>query len=415
MAAGQPGTAAILGAGVVAPSGSGVDAFWDGMCAGRSFASRLDLTVDGLPLIGHPITDDGWRSRFKGTERRRLDPFALWGLTAMEDALEGAAGEAWQSSPPERRAITCGVGFGGIGTLTSQKDVLDGAGWRKLSPFGVASVMPSSLTAYASLRFDARGEGVAISSACASGTQAIAQGCRLISSGEADVVLAGGAEAPLDPLPMSSFARMEAMASGVGDPQRASRPYDVDRCGFVMGEGAAFLLLASAEAANSCDADVMGWVAGAAMTTDAFHIVAPDPEARGAVRCLRAALAQAGVQPTDITHVNGHGTGTARNDAAEALALAEVFGAGAVPVTSAKGAIGHLMGAAGAVEALETLLAADRGLVPPTVNADTVDLDIDVVSGSPRPIERGPALTCSFAFGGQNAALVLVPPTRGER
>ena len=400
---------AILGMGVVSPAGTGVRALWNGLCSGRSFARRLPVEVAGLPLIGHVVPDGEWAACVSTSEARRLDRFTLLGMAAATEAVS-AARSLWDGVAPARRAVVTGVGFGGITTLTHQHDVLRERGWRRLSPFGVVAVMSTSLAGLASMKLDARGPVSTVSSACASGTHALIDGARLIVDGSADIVLAGGAEAPLDALPMSSFARMEAMNWRAADPAAASRPFDVDRTGFVLGEGAAFMVLASDDLAHTSGLPVLGTIDGWALTSDAHHPTAPQPNGDGSERAMRQALAMAAVRPAEVAHVNAHGTGTKLNDAAEARALTTVFGS-SVPVTSVKGTLGHLMGAAGAVEAVACLVAARDGVVPPTVNCDELDgdMEIDVVMGGVRSVPIGPAVSCSFGFGGQNAAIVMSP------
>ncbi|MBN2621760.1 MAG: beta-ketoacyl-[acyl-carrier-protein] synthase family protein, partial [Acidimicrobiales bacterium] len=224
----------------------------------------------------------------------------------------------------------------------------------------------------------------------------------------ADVVVCGGTESCVTPVTMAAFARMGALSKNP-DPAAASRPFDDDRDGFVMGEGAAFVVLEPYAQAVARGADILGEVAGYGMTCDAHHITAPVEDGSGAVAAIEMALADAGLAPTAIGHVNAHGTSTPHNDSAEAAAIAKVFGPSAVPVTSVKGVTGHLIGAAGAVEAVATVLAADRGTVPPTANHHHTDLPVDVVAGEPRAIERSPAVSTSFAFGGHNVALVIAP------
>jgi 3-oxoacyl-[acyl-carrier-protein] synthase II len=258
------------------------------------------------------------------------------------------------------------------------------------------------------IRHKFTGPNTAVSTACATGAHAIGDGVRLVRDGMADVVVAGGTEACITPVTMAAFARMGALSRS-DDPARASRPFDDDRDGFVMGEGAAFVVLESYEAAVARGAALLGEVAGYGMTCDAHHITAPVEDGSGAVAAIEMALADAGLDPSVIGHVNAHGTSTPHNDSAEAAAIAKVFGAGALPVTSIKGVTGHLIGAAGAVEAVATLRSVDRGLVPPTANHRHTTLPVDVVAGEPRTIERTPAVSTSFAFGGHNVALVLAP------
>jgi 3-oxoacyl-[acyl-carrier-protein] synthase II len=302
-----------------------------------------------------------------------------------------------------------GIGFGGITTLTDEHRVLLEDGPRRLSPFGVATVMPSALAAFASIRFGVKGPVMTVTSACASGTQALVEAARLVREGSVDVVIAGGAEAPLADLPIASFNRMKALAGTTREAARASRPFDADRTGFVLGEGSGFMVIADGAAAERLGLPVLARLTGWGITSDAFHITAPDPNGDGARRCIEAALHRGGHEPGDIAHVNAHGTGTRLNDAAEAAAFRSVFGPFGTPVTSAKGAIGHLMGGAGAVESVLAVQSLRAGVVPPTLNCDRCEpeLELDVVTGSPRRVPPGPVLKCSFAFGGQNAAVVF--------
>src|SRR5690606_17262641 len=252
------------------------------------------------------------------------------------------------------------------------------------------------------------GPNTSVSTACATGAHAIGEGARLVREGMADVVVCGGTESCITPVTIAAFARMGALSRNP-EPERASRPFDRDRDGFVMGEGAGFVVLEPYEAAVARGVPILGEVAGYGMTCDAHHITAPGEDGSGAAAAIEMALADAGLPASRIGHVNAHGTSTPHNDSAEAAAVAKVVGPGAAPVTSNKGAIGHLIGAAGAVEASAALLAADRGVVPPTANHEGTDLPVDVVAGEPREIGRAPAVSTSFAFGGHNGALVLEP------
>jgi 3-oxoacyl-[acyl-carrier-protein] synthase II len=269
-------------------------------------------------------------------------------------------------------------------------------------------MMPNAAAALVAIRHGFTGPNLAIATACATGAHAIGEGARLLRDGMADVVVCGGTEASVSPVAMAAFARMGALSRNP-DPAAASRPFDDDRDGFVMGEGAAFVVLEPYDRAASRGARIHGEVLGYGLTCDAHHITAPIDDGSGAVAAIEMALADAGIAAGAIGHVNAHGTSTPQNDAAEAAAIAKVFGAGAVPVTSTKGVTGHLIGAAGAVEAVVALLAAARGVVPPTANHRHTDLPVDVVAGQPRTIEVAPAVSTSFAFGGHNAALVLGP------
>jgi 3-oxoacyl-[acyl-carrier-protein] synthase II len=269
-------------------------------------------------------------------------------------------------------------------------------------------MMANATAALVGIRNGFTGPNTAVSTACATGANAIGEGARLVRDGMADVVVCGGTEACITTVTMAAFARMGALSRNA-DPAAASRPFDDDRDGFVMGEGAAFVVLERYDQAVARGAEILGEVAGYGMTCDAHHITAPIEDGSGAVAAIEMALADAGLPASAIGHVNAHGTSTPHNDSAEAAAIAKVFGPGAVPVTSGKGVTGHLIGAAGAVEAVATLVAADRGVVPPTANHNATDLPVDVVAGEARTIERAPAVSTSFAFGGHNVALVLAP------
>jgi 3-oxoacyl-[acyl-carrier-protein] synthase II len=250
-------------------------------------------------------------------------------------------------------------------------------------------------------------------SACASGAEAIANGMAMIREGRADVVVCGGTEAAIHPLPLAAFASMRAMSTRNDEPLRASRPYDKGRDGFVMGEGAAAVVLESAEYAKSRGATILGEFAGAGITSDGYHIAAPDPEGRGVIRALRMALDDAGVAPSDITHLNAHATSTPVGDIAEAKAIHEVFGSAAhsLVVTAPKSTFGHMLGAAGAIEAIVTMLSLRDGIVPATLNLEDRDdaIDLDIVTVDPRPLAAGPAVSNSFGFGGHNVVLVVKP------
>jgi 3-oxoacyl-[acyl-carrier-protein] synthase II len=310
--------------------------------------------------------------------------------------------------PPVRCGVVAGSGIGGIRTLEDQVIGYAAKGPGKVGPFLVPMMMANATAALVGIRHGLTGPNTAVSTACATGANAIGDGTRLVRDGMADVVVAGGTEACITPVTMAAFARMGALSKNE-DPSQASRPFDDDRDGFVMGEGAAFVVLETMAGALARGATILGEVAGYGMTCDAHHITAPVEDGSGAVAAIEMALADAGMEPAAVGHVNAHGTSTPHNDSAEAAAIAKVFGEGAVPVTSGKGVTGHLIGAAGAVETVATLLSVDRGVVPPTANHHHTTLPVDVVAGAPRDVGRRPAVSTSFAFGGHNVALVLAP------
>jgi 3-oxoacyl-[acyl-carrier-protein] synthase II len=280
-------------------------------------------------------------------------------------------------------------------------------GVRALGPLTIPTIMPSSVSSLLSLRHDFRGPSVTVSAACASGAAAIAHGVDLLRADVADVVLAGGVDALIAHGPLAGFLRLDAMSRYADHPELASRPFDVDRDGFVMGEGAGFVVLARAEDAEGRPR--LGSVLGHASTSDAHHLVAPSPEGEGARRCMELALVDAGLRPGDIAHVNAHGTSTVLNDRAEAEALRRLFGSSSPPVTSIKGTTGHMIAGSGAVEAVVALSSITLELVPHVAGLRTLDPDVsvDVVMGEPRQVSPGPALSNSFGFGGANTVLVL--------
>jgi 3-oxoacyl-[acyl-carrier-protein] synthase II len=341
-------------------------------------------------------------------EPRRTDRTSLLGVAAAADAIVQATGDAPLGADPLRCGVVAGSGVGGIRTLEDQVVLYAEKGPAKVGPFLVPMMMANATAALVGIHNGFTGPNLAVATACSTGAHAIGEGARYIRDGMADVVVAGGTEACITPVTMAAFARMGALSRNP-DPAKASRPFDDDRDGFVMGEGAAFLVLEPYERAAARGARILGEVAGYGLTCDAHHITAPVEDGAGAAAAMEMALADAGLEPSAIGHVNAHGTSTPHNDSAEAAAIAKVFGPGAVPVTSGKGVTGHLIGAAGAVEAVGALLSVDRETVPPTANHQHTDLPVDVVAGEPRGIGRAPTISTSFAFGGHNVALVLSP------
>ena len=396
---------AVTGLGALTPLGPDVAALEDGLLTGRSgvrlldepeFAAlpaRLAATVD--------LTD-------------RLDRVQARSLDRVQQVALVAAREAWADagSPevaPERLAVVIGSGIGGALTILGQHDVLREHGPRRVSPHLVPMLMPNGPAAAVGLELGARGGVHCPVSACASGAEAIAVALELLRTDRADVVVAGGAEACVHPLPLAGFAQMRALSTRHDSPQEASRPYDKARDGFVLGEGAGVLVLERAEFAQARRARVRAHVAGAGLASDAHHVTAPDPAGIGAARSITAALQDAGVQPREIGHINAHATSTPLGDLAEARALGIALGAHRPPVTATKSCTGHLLGAAGAVEAIATVLALSSGAIPAIRNLDDPDddADVDVVRVVPRQHPHEVALTTSFGFGGHDVSLVL--------
>ncbi|WP_413601910.1 beta-ketoacyl-[acyl-carrier-protein] synthase family protein [Curtobacterium sp. Curtsp57] len=399
----------ITGSGAVSPFGHGVAPLWDALVAGRSGVRTLDRQGDlwaQVPIrIGADaaLDADGALGRVRAQRLDRSQQLALV-----------AAAEAWADAgapdvDPDRLAVVVGTGIGGIETLLGAHDELGRNGARRVSPRTVPMLMANGAAAQISIELDARAGAYTTVSACASGAEAIALGARLIRSGEADVVVAGGAEAAVTPVTMASFAQSQALAKPDGDdPTTLSRPFDADRRGFVLGEGSGLVVLERADHAAARRARVRARLAGWGITSDAFHITAPRSDGSGQERAMLQALRMAGLQGTDVDHVNAHATGTSVGDTSEAAAITRVVGADAV-VTAPKSAIGHMFGAAGAVETILTIRALETGIVPPTLNLERLDpeIDLDVVSGVARQAPMRAALNNSFGFGGQNASLLL--------
>jgi 3-oxoacyl-[acyl-carrier-protein] synthase II len=401
---------AVTGMGVTAPGGLTVDELWDSLIAARPAAGPVTSFDAAEHSVGFACEVDGFDPvPYVGPkEVRRTDRAALLGIAAAADAVDQATADAPLGADPLRCGVVAGSGIGGIRTLEDQVIGYAERGPGKVGPFLVPMMMANATAALVGIRNGFTGPNIAVATACATGAHAIGEGARYVRDGMADVIVAGGTEACITPVTMAAFARMGALSRNP-EPAAASRPFDDDRDGFVMGEGAAFLVLEPWDRAVARGARILGEVAGYGLTCDAHHITAPIEGGAGAVAAIEMALADAGLSPSAIGHINAHGTSTPHNDSAEAAAIAKVFGAGALPITSGKGVTGHLIGAAGAVEAVSALVAVDRGLVPPTANHHHTDLPVDVVAGEPRTVERAPAVSTSFAFGGHNVALVLSP------
>ena len=399
--------------GVKTPAGNDLDTFWKTLLAAESQAATMTI-IDGSPL---PVqfaceVKDFDPSPYLGVkEARRQDRVAQLGFAAATDAAS-QAGEL--GADPARCAVVVGTGVGGLTTLEAQIGVYIEKGAERVSPFLVPMMMTNATAGLISIRFGWTGPSLCITTACAAGANAIGEAARLIREGSADVVLAGGTESAITPTAVSAFARMGAMSGRNDDPAHASRPFDAERDGFVMGEGAAFVVLERWDRAKARGATILGELLGYGRNCDAFHITAPSPGGAGMAACMTLALDDAGLDPSAVVHVNAHGTSTPLNDAAESEAIGKVFGDHRPAVTSNKGVTGHLIGAAGAVEAVASVLTLRERLVPPVANYETPDPDItaDIVSGSPRAIGEGAVLSNSFGFGGHNATLVIGPPAK---
>ncbi len=401
----------ITGLGATTPVGGDVPSTWAAWLAGKSgvvslteeWATELPARIAGCIAVEPSEVMDR-------VEMRKLDRSQQLALIASR--------EAWADSgltevDPTRLAVVVATGVGGVTSLLEQYDILRERGASRVSPHTVPMLMPNGPAAVVGLELGARAGVHTPVSACASGAEAIAFGARLIREGKCDVVVAGGTEGCIHPLTLAAFAAMRALSTRNDDPTRASRPYDLDRDGFVMGEGAGLLVMESASHAAARGARIYVEYAGSGITADAHHIAQPDPEGRGATSAMQQALVDAGLSASDIVHVNAHATSTPQGDIAEAGAIRQALGSAAdrAIVTATKSMTGHLLGGAGAVESIAAILAITNRLVPPTINLERQDpaINLDVASGAPRPLPVGPiaALNNSFGFGGHNVALAF--------
>jgi 3-oxoacyl-[acyl-carrier-protein] synthase II len=363
------------------------------------FSTRIACEVDGFDPT------DFMEQR----EARRSDRYTQFAVASAVEAVEAAG---WTSEPPyerQRAGVVVGSGIGGIETLEAQHKILLERGPSKMSPFTVPLLMINGASGSIAMRFGLNGPNYAPVSACATGAHAIGEAANMIRFGLADAMIAGGSEAPITPLSFGAFACMGALSRRNDEPQRASRPFDADRDGFVIAEGAAVLVLEEWEAAVARGAEILAEVTGYGATCDAFHLTQPDPEGAGARSAMRAALEDAGVESGAIGYINAHGTSTPFNDKIESKAIRDVFGSQAPPVSSTKSATGHLTGAAGAIEAVFTVMALVTETLPPTINHETPDpeCDLDYVPNAARNVRVDHALSNSFGFGGHNACLLF--------
>ncbi|WP_165064190.1 beta-ketoacyl-[acyl-carrier-protein] synthase family protein [Marisediminicola senii] len=402
----------VTGLGATSPLGGNVPDSWSALLAGESGASTLDK--DWVARYELPVTFAAQAKVpaadiLERVETKRLDPGSQFALIAAREAWADAGAP---DIDPERIAVDYATGIGGIWTLVDAWETLRERGPRRVLPMTVPMLMPNGPAAAISMSLSARGGARTVVSACASSTESIANGYEHLQAGLADIIIAGGTEAAIHPLPIASFAAMQALSKRNDDPQRASRPYDVNRDGFVLGEGAGAIVLETEEHALARGARIYAELAGGAVTSDSFHITAPDPEGSGAARAMLAALDQAGAAITDVGHVNAHATSTPVGDIAEYNAMARVFGdhLDSIAVSATKAATGHLLGGTGALEAIFTILALHHRTAPPTINLDDQDpsIPLDVVT-SPRDLGQQQllAISNSFGFGGHNAVVAF--------
>jgi 3-oxoacyl-[acyl-carrier-protein] synthase II len=402
----------VTGLGALTPVGNSAEEYWAAITQGKSGIGPVTkFDAKNLPTrIAGEIKNFDPLKWVDKKEARRLDPYLKYAIACAAMAVEDAALNV-EKVERTRFGVLVGSGIGGITTLLeSHKDLLE-KGPDRVSPFFIPMLIINMASGLISMRYGAKGPNSAVVTACATGNHAIGDAFRIIQRNDADVMIAGGAEAIITELTFAGFCQMKAMSTRNDEPTKASRPFDADRDGFVCSEGGGLVILESLEHAVKRDARIYAEVLGYGMTSDAYHMTAPDPEGDGAARCMAAAIRDAGVAPTDVGYINAHGTSTPYNDKFETMGIKRVFGSHAtrLPVSSTKSMIGHLLGAAGGVEAIASILAIHHGLLPPTINYETPDpeCDLDYVPNQARKQEVEVALSNAFGFGGTNATLVF--------
>ena len=411
----------ITGLGLVTPVGCGVEAAWKNLLAGHNGARRIeefevsDITCQIACFVPRGAFADGkfnpddW---MEPKEQRKVDDFIIYAVAAADQAIADSGLKFTTPDTQERAGVLIGSGIGGLSGIADTSLLLKEKGPRRVSPFFIPGRLINLAAGHVSIKHQLKGPNHAVVTACSTGSHAIGDAARLVALGDADVMVAGGSESPICRIAMAGFAACRALSTGFNDnPTKGSRPYDKDRDGFVMGEGAGIVVLETLEHAKARGAKIYAEVIGYGMSGDAFHITAPSETGDGAYRCMKAALAHANLAPSEIDYVNAHGTSTPMGDEIELGAVERLFGnsAGKLAMSSTKSAIGHLLGAAGAVEAVFSVLAIRDNIAPATLNLDnpSVETAIDLVPHTPKKREINVALSNSFGFGGTNASLVL--------
>ncbi|MFZ5634907.1 MAG: beta-ketoacyl-ACP synthase II [Bacillota bacterium] len=402
----------ITGMSVVSPVGIGLDAFWSNLVAGRSGAGPITrFDTEGYSTkIAAEVKDFVPENYMDKKDARRMDRFTQFAMAAVKMALEDAGIDV-DSVNKDRVGVILGSGIGGIETLEEQHKVLLNKGPGRVSPFFIPMMIANMGAAQIAITYGFRGCNLITTSACASSNNAIGDAYRLLQRGQADVMICGGTEAPITPMATAGFCSMKAMSTRNDEPEKACRPFDTGRDGFVMGEGAGFLVMETADHARRRGAKIYGEIVGYGSSCDAHHITAPDPEGKGAAMSMDLALKDAGLAPGEVDYLNAHGTATPLGDRLETLAIKQVFGRHAykIAVGSTKSMTGHLLGAAGGLEAVVCLLAIERGVIPPTINLENPDpeCDLDYVPNQARKSGVKVAMSNSFGFGGHNVTLVF--------
>ena len=402
----------ITGLGAVTPIGNSVSAYWSGLTKASNGVAPITLFDASLHAcrFAAEVKDFDPIGVLDPKEAKRWDRFCQFGVVAAKEAL-AESGLEINDSNRQRIGVIIGSGVGGLLTMETQAHVLEGKGPGRVSPFTVPMMIPNMATGLAAIALGAQGPSSAVATACAAGSNAIGDAFRLLQQGHADVMICGGAESAITPLGVAGFASAKALSFRNDDPATASRPFDAERDGFVIGEGAGVLVLESLEHAQGRGAQILGEVIGYAMTCDAHHITSPIPGGTGGARAMSLAIADAGLEPKDIDYVNAHGTSTPANDSNETSAIKTALGdrAKQIPVSSTKSMTGHLLGGSGGIEAVAAVLALRHGVIPPTINHQNPDpaCDLDIVPNQAREQIISTALSNSFGFGGHNVCLAF--------
>jgi len=402
----------VTGMGTLAPNGNNVSEYWDALTAGQSGIDHITYfdTTDFPVKIAGEVSNFDPEQYFDRKEVRKLDPFSVYALVASNEAIQMSGLDAG-GFDPQRAGVMLGCGIGGITTLLAEHVVLQNRGARRISPFFVTKLIANIAGGQIAIKWDLQGPNQTVTSACASATDAIGLALRLIQSGSADIMVAGGTEASICDLPLAGFSTIRALCNSADPPQSASRPFDKDRRGFVMGEGAGILVLETEDHAVSRGATILGELAGYGSTNDAFHVTQPAQGGAGAVKAMQLAMEDAGAEPEEVDYINAHGTSTPYNDKNETAAIKTVFGdhARKLKISSTKSMTGHLLGASGGIEAIASLKAIEKQTIPPTINYTTPDpdCDLDYVPNIAQETQVNSVLSNTFGFGGHNAVVFM--------
>lgn len=403
----------VTGLGIVSPVGSTVSSAWENIISGKSGITRITRfdASNFTSQIAGEVKDFDIQQYLSAKEARRMDTFIHYGMAAAIQAVKDAGIDDVRQLDPEQIGVNIGSGIGGLPMIESTDTAYHAGGPRKISPFFIPSTIINMIAGNLSIMFGYKGPNIAIVTACTTATHSIGSSARMIEYGDADVMVCGGAESCVTPLAIGGFAAARALSAHNSDPESASRPWDIDRDGFVLGEGAGVLVLEELEHAKRRGAKIYAELAGFGMSADAYHMTAPSDDGEGAARCMSNALKNAGINTTDVDYINAHGTSTPLGDIAETIAVKRCFGnyASKLAVNSTKSMTGHLLGAAGGIEAIFSVLAIHHQIAPPTINLVNQDpqCDLDYIPNTARTMDIKVALSNSFGFGGTNGTLVF--------